>query len=230
MGEELLTRNVAVDPAAFFAAAKRRLQPMLRRASLAGDCAELMVDLHCRVEAALQPLDCSQVACAAGCGSCCRVNVAVLLPEAVAVVNYLNQIPSPGSAELAARVRELYRRTAGLDEQERLQLQAPCAFLSEQGVCQVYPVRPLLCRSVTSTDPAACRAALTTTALEQAPSVLMNLQQKALCEAAFIALAETARELNLDDRSTTLTTAVYHLLEQPDLAEAWLAGESVPQG
>jgi Fe-S-cluster containining protein len=213
---------------AFFERLRQQLRPALERAGSAADCAELMTGLYACLESELQPLDRGSIACAPGCGSCCVVNVAVLLPEAVALVEHLRHRPLAGEA-LTRGVRELYGRIGGLDEQARLALQIPCAFLSDQGECLVYPVRPLLCRSVTSTDPAACRAALTAADPAEAPPVLMSLQQKALCESAFMALAETVRALGLDDHSTTLTTAVYHLLEQPELAQSWLAGAAVPR-
>lgn len=195
-----------------------------------GDCAELMAALYRQLEQELQALDRSRIACAAGCASCCVVNVAVLMPEAIALVRYVRQIESSGpGAALSERVRGLYQKICGLSEQERLRLQLTCAFLSDQGRCLIYPLRPLMCRSVSSTDPASCRAALTAPHAAEAPSVVMNLLQKQLCDQAFIALADALRAQGLDDRSTSLNTAAYQLLHQPGLAAAWLQGGPVPQ-
>lgn len=195
------------------------------------DCAALMVALYRDLDRQLQSLDRSRLACSAGCASCCVVNVAVLMPEAIALVEHLRTVlPAGISLELAERVGAHYREVRGRDEQERLSLQACCAFLDDQGTCLVYPLRPLMCRSVSSTDPATCRAALTAADPEIAPPVLMNLHQKQRCDAAFIDLAQTVAKQGLDDRSTTLTSAVYHLLAQPGLAAAWLEGGPVPRG
>lgn len=194
------------------------------------DCAEWMAALYRQLEGELQALDRSRIACAPGCASCCVVQVAVLMPEAIALVRHLRQIASSAAgAAIKERVEALQRQIGGLNAQERLQRQLPCAFLSAQGSCLVYPLRPLMCRSVTSTDPANCRAALTATAAGEAPPVVMNLQQKQRCDRVFIALADAVRAQGLDDRSTSLNSAVYHLLQQPELASAWLQGGPVPQ-
>lgn len=195
------------------------------------DCAAMMLALYRDLDRQLHGLDRSRVACAAGCASCCVVNVAVLMPEAIALVEHVRHaLPAELSLALAQRVAAHHRQVRGLNEQQRLSLQAGCAFLSAQGNCLVYPLRPLMCRSVSSTDPASCRAALAAADPEAAPPVLMNLQQKQLCDDAFIHLAQTLATLGLDDRSTTLSTAVYHLLQQSGLAAAWLQGGQVPQG
>lgn len=194
------------------------------------DCAAMMRALYRDLDHQLHGLDRARVACAAGCASCCVVNVAVLMPEAIALVDHVrNGLPAGFSHELAQRVAAHYGQVRGLNEQQRLSLQASCAFLSGQGTCLVYPLRPLMCRSVSSTDPASCRAALTAADPEAAPPVLMNLQQKQLCDTVFIELAQAMVTQGLDDRSTTLGTAVYHLLQQPGLAAAWLQGGPVPQ-
>lgn len=195
------------------------------------DWASWMQALYRDLDRQLNALDRSRVACTAGCASCCVVNVAVLMPEAIALVEYLRKTLPPGrSVELTERIGEHFREVRGLSEQERLSLQASCAFLDAQGTCQVYPLRPLMCRSVSSVDAARCRAALTATDPSSAPPVLMHLQQKQLFDAAFIELAQTLADQGLDDRSTTLTTAVYRLLVQPELAAAWMEGGEVPSG
>lgn len=194
------------------------------------DCAEWMAALYRQLEEELQTLDRSRIACAPGCASCCVVEVAVLMPEAIALVRHLRQIETPAvGAAMKERVEALQRQIGGLNAQQRLQRQLSCAFLSAQGSCLVYPLRPLMCRSVTSTDPANCRAALTTAAAGEAPPVVMNLQQKQRCDRVFIALADAVRAQGLDDRSTSLNRAVYQLLQQPELAASWLQGGPVPQ-
>lgn len=193
-------------------------------------CAEWMAALYRHLEVELQALDRSRIACAAGCADCCVVDVAVLMPEAIAVVEFLRQLESSGAgAAMRERVAALDRTIGGLNAQERLRLQLPCAFLSDRGSCLIYPMRPLMCRSVSSTDPASCRAALTAQDEASAPPVVMNLQQKQLCDQAFFALAEVLKGRGLDDRSASLNSMVYHLLRQPQLAAAWLQGGPVPQ-
>ncbi len=218
------------DTMSFYDLLRQQVRSRLERARRADDCAKLLCGLHQVLEAQLHRLDRSHLDCAPGCGSCCRINVAVLMPEAGAVMEYLQrQLPPGERQELAERVAGLYRQVGGLDEAGRLQRQLACAFLDGQGNCRIYPVRPLMCRSVTSTDAAACVAALGVHDPDLAPPVVMHLEQKQFCDAAFLALADAVAELGLDDRSTTLTTAVHNLLRQPTILSDWLAGGPVPR-
>lgn len=173
----------------------------------------------------------SHIACAAGCGVCCMVNVAVLFPEAVAIVEYLRQALEPQSlACLVGRIGSLYRKIQWLDDEERIFLRRPCAFLDDAGCCSIYPVRPLLCRSVTSTDPKRCRQAIAMQPLGESEPILMNLFQKALMEAAYRGMGLALEEAGMDSHGVKLTVAVKHLLEEPGRAAEYLAGAAVPRG
>src|SRR5689334_21615756 len=91
----------------------------------------------------------ANVACRAGCSSCCRVNVAHLR-------NDFTDLERGALVErLAARAAE----AGALTDEARWAARLPCALLDGAGRCSVYAVRPLRCRSFHSTDAAACRAA-----------------------------------------------------------------------
>ena len=62
----------------------------------------------------------------------------------------------------------------GYYEEERIMARQPCAFLDGSGSCSIYPVRPLLCRSITSTDADACREALSMLALGENQPISYN--------------------------------------------------------
>jgi Fe-S-cluster containining protein len=177
----------------------------------------------------LDPAESAHIACRAGCGTCCRVNVAVLFPEAVAILEYAGgHFPPQEMARLKSRVDDLYRSVRWLDDEERLFLRRPCAFLDEGGNCSIHPVRPLLCRSVTSTDPERCRQAVALPALGETPAVLMNLFQKTLMEAAFRGIGEALAAAGMDARGMTLTAAVKLLLDRPEAVGNYLAGAPLP--
>lgn len=179
-------------------------------------------------ELAKHPLEDIKLACRAGCGSCCMLNVAVLFPEVVAIVDYvLKSWPPERLRTLIRRLDQLYRRVAGLDDEARLALREHCAFLDEEGLCSIYPVRPLICRSVTSTDAERCREALLEPWPGAARPVFMYLTQKHLMEAAFIGLGNALEETWFDARSGQLTVGVQHLLENPGLKEHFLAKRPV---
>lgn len=166
------------------------------------------------------------IACRAGCGSCCVVNVSVLFPEAVAIAGYLERhVPEPARTRHRERLDALFRDSRWLDDEERLFLRRPCAFLDEAGSCAVYPVRPLLCRSVTSVDAEDCRQAIAFSALGEDRAVRMNLLQKGLMEAAYAGVGRALEGAGLDGRGARLTVAVKRLLDDPGLAGRLAAGE-----
>ena len=172
-----------------------------------------------------------RIACAEGCGTCCVVNVAVLYPEAVAIAEYLRRTRSAAELEtLTERLEELYRQVVWLDDDERVMLRRPCVFLDEAGNCSVYPVRPLLCRSMTSTSAEGCRQAIASQAFGENTPILVNLFQKDLMDEAFKASGRALSALGLDGRGVKLTVAMRQLLSESGAVEAYLAGGAVPSG
>jgi len=168
------------------------------------------------LSAGLSASDSDMIACTAGCGSCCRVNVATLSPEAHNIAAYLRLTCSAAELEqLRGRMHRMLVVISGLDDDERIATNQPCVFLDHLGSCSIYPVRPLLCRSVTSTCADTCRAALSCDMLDESGSgtVVMNLFQKDLMDTAFNTLAQLWNERGGDSRSRELTAAVYSMLQ-----------------
>ena len=171
----------------------------------------------------------SRVACGPGCGSCCVLNVAVLMPEAVAITWFLQRrFSTEELSVIRARLQELLRETRWLDDEERLFLRKPCAFLDERGSCMIHAVRPLLCRAITSTDPELCRDAIAMVPLNGAPSVEMDLFQKKLIETVYCELAGALEYLGLDHRPRRLSSVVLALLAEPEMVALYASGENVP--
>jgi Fe-S-cluster containining protein len=161
----------------------------------------------------LKASDGGMIACSAGCGSCCRVNVATLRPEAHNIAAYLRRTRTAAELDqLDQRMRQLLVVISGLDDDERIATHQPCVFLDQHGNCSIYPVRPILCRSITSTCADACRAALCDNMFEETGAVMMNIFQKDLMDTAFTVLAQLWQENGGDSRSIELTAAVYPLL------------------
>lgn len=159
--------------------------------------------------------DASRIACGPGCAHCCVVSVAVLRPEAVTIVAYLERKLSAGHfLALAQKVDTLAAELRWLDEEERIRQRRPCALLDGAGNCSVYPVRPLLCRGLTSVDPETCRQAVELLPLEEAPPVTVNLFQSFLYNQAFLALAQAMANAGLENGSRELTAAIKALLDE----------------
>jgi Fe-S-cluster containining protein len=159
--------------------------------------------------------DATLIACGPGCAHCCVVYVAVLRPEAATIVAYLERKLSASEfLALQQKVDALYAAIRWLDEEERIRWRQPCALLDEDGTCSVYPVRPLLCRGMTSIDPETCRQAIELLPLGDAPPVTVNLFQSFLFNQAFIALARAMENAGLENRSMEMTAAIKALLDE----------------
>ena len=156
--------------------------------------------------------DRSLIACAAGCQSCCVVNVSITLLEGISIVSFLRQLDSSTLAQIASILDKLWRDVRGLDDDERLLTRRKCAFLDDQGWCLIYPVRPLFCRSVTSTDVELCRAAVTGQAFGEQQPVMMHQFQLQLYKTLFLGVADGLAEAGLDGRSFQLCGLIRYLL------------------
>ena len=118
----------------------------------------------------------------------------------------------------------LWRDVRGLDDDDRIFVRRSCAFLDESGKCGIYQVRPILCRSVTSTSAQSCREALANKLLGNEDGVLMNQFQQNLYECLFSGVAAAMEEAGLDGRSFQLAGLIRYLLKTPDAGTEWLQG------
>lgn len=165
------------------------------------------------------------MACGPGCPYCCVLNVAILLPEALVIADWLNQqLPAARLADLRARLAAHCCRARWMEDEERIFQKAACPFLDGAGNCSIHQVRPLVCRGAASFDRDSCRAAFSPLLAEEERQVPVDLLRQAAFDAAFMALAEVLRRHGLDDRSIELGTGVLAFLDHPDCRELFLAG------
>ncbi len=169
---------------------------------LYNDCEEVLDRYH--------PDRSARLACRAGCGDCCIVNVSLLLPEALAIVDYCNERPQK-YRELDQKLDSLWISIRGVDDEERVCMRQPCVFLDCQGRCTIYPVRPLLCRGVTSTDTEECKKSFNAYLYNEKRSVQMNLFQHELYMTAYLGLGEGLEDRGMDGRGFELTGIVRYL-------------------
>ncbi|QAR32989.1 YkgJ family cysteine cluster protein [Geovibrio thiophilus] len=165
------------------------------------------------------------IACRVGCAHCCVVYITVLLPEAVNIARYLRE---QGEAErLIPLLVERVRETMWTEEQDWSLLGKKCIFLDKSGGCSVYPVRPLLCRAVTSVSAEDCHEALTARIMGEEKPILMNLAVKKNYEQAFRAMAGAMEKCGMDSAGLELTRAVLCALRHDDIAERLGKGEKI---
>ena len=171
--------------------------------------------------------DRSLLACGVGCQDCCVVNVSITLLEGIAISRFIQQWEQTKRTEVEQKLDALWGAVRGLEDDERLMLRKKCAFLDEQGGCTIYPVRPLFCRSISSTDVTACRAAVTGEVFGETEPVMMHQFQLQLYKTAFSGVADGLEQAGLDGRSFQLCGLVRYLLAHPGQDEELLVEASL---
>lgn len=192
------------------------------------DLADALAGVAAAVEA---PLTGRPAACGPGCPYCCVVNVSVLLPEAAVIADWLrhrSRHSTEGQAELLQRLAAQAVRVRWMADDERIHRQQHCAFLDGDGACSIHPVRPLVCRAVTSLDRQACQIAMNPAELDADGLVPMDCYRKQLFDAAFCGVAKALERHGLTSRSIELTTGVVAFLREPGLTGLLLGGKPLP--
>ncbi len=87
----------------------------------------------------------TQLQCQQGCHGCCQAGLSVSAIEAAAIRDYLRSLPLDDRARLKALLQAgtSSNRTAPAHAARN----ASCALLTQDGLCTIYPARPLVCRS-----------------------------------------------------------------------------------
>ena len=99
------------------------------------------------------------LACHKGCGTCCQLQVVATAPEVLMVVRYVRAMAGGFKrvgVDLDSRLAEAGPAEAPAHP---MALGRDCPFLAE-GLCVIYPVRPMACRGHASFDKEACVSAL----------------------------------------------------------------------
>lgn len=91
-----------------------------------------------------------KTACRAGCSWCCSLVAESSVPEVLAIARYLRE--TLDADQLAVCLSEIER----VLEERRSGRRPQCPLLKD-GLCTVYPIRPLTCRAWNSYDADACR-------------------------------------------------------------------------
>ncbi len=170
-------------------------------------------------------------ACKAGCGWCCHQQVGVSVPEAIRVAAHLAALPEDERAPLVAALRTVDGQTRGMSTGERARSGLPCPFLGADGACRIYAVRPLRCRGLHSIDAGFCKACHDQPeemgrklAAGELKPVYLETPERVFDSALAGVLKALQKGAPKVLVSLELAAAVAALLDQPRLAERWLAG------
>ncbi|MBB6248929.1 hypothetical protein HDE80_004002 [Rhodanobacter sp. A1T4] len=97
-----------------------------------------------------------EVACSAGCSHCCNLYVSATASELLLIEGYIRALPTAEQDTIRMRVQIAARHAQGKSIAQRDSRRVRCPFLSAQGMCDIYPIRPLTCRAYISFDLPAC--------------------------------------------------------------------------
>lgn len=164
------------------------------------------------------------IACHAGCSWCCHMKVSLTAPELFALVEYLeNSVSELARERIKARAAELSQDPRIFSSDAKIEARIPCALLSDQGACLVYPARPLACRGYNSLDAEACRQAL------DDDGQVIEWNEPLVRESAAVALGFLAgiEDAGLAAELLELTSGLHIALSEPNALQRWLAGEPV---
>jgi Fe-S-cluster containining protein len=167
--------------------------------------------------------------CKAGCGTCCRVNVSLLLPEIFNIIEFLKANRNKDEIlHLKEHIDKVYPNIKGYDDEERMIAGVKCPFLSKDNNCSIYPVRPLLCRSITSTSAERCEQSIIDIVFGTETPIIMNLKQQEYYDELYLYLAKFLYENNLDDRGIRLIESLYFILNDKYNYEDFISGKEIP--
>ncbi len=169
-------------------------------------------------------------ACRAGCGWCCHQQVGITSLEAIRIAAHLRDLAPETAAELVENLRRVNSQTQGLSTGQRAQSRLACAFLSIDGNCRIYPVRPLRCRGLHSIDANFCAASHQDPAgmrikLEagQLRPVYLSVPES-IFDSALSGVLMALKKLKMTLVSLELHAAVSALVDDPKQARRWMAG------
>ncbi|UOD35705.1 YkgJ family cysteine cluster protein [Deferribacteraceae bacterium V6Fe1] len=147
-----------------------------------------------------------EIDCKAGCGYCCILNIATLEPEIKNIINYVNKnFDKNKRIELKEKIQENYVMIFGLDDEERISIRRRCVFLDESASCGIYPVRPILCRSVTSISAESCKEVIAAASFGENVPIISNLYVKDIYVTLFNAVSKYVDEKDGEAKSRKLT-------------------------
>jgi len=201
----------------------------LKEASSGADVAATVVQSWALAEQLLddqlyEPLP-KPIACHAGCSHCCTYSRIETTPvEMITLAWWLRgNLKAERLDDLRNRIAIMDKITNGLSLADRSFAGLDCALL-ENGQCSVYTMRPLDCKGFESMSEDICRSALPQGKYSQIP---LNQPRKEAMKSARKGLQKASRACGFDAVNVELTAGLHIALKTPDIAERWLAGESL---
>jgi Fe-S-cluster containining protein len=174
------------------------------------------------LESLPEPLDCKP-----GCHYCCFNLPVVTPPEALLVGYHVEQtFTAEEKKEVNDRIEKIIERIDGISPYEvaMMRHELPCIFLKD-AMCMIYKVRPVVCRTCTSTDAEHCRMIFESR--NHRAWLKCYRQIREIFQTVHSRLVDHCRAMGCQADALPLPEAVKDYFRHPEPIEAWLLGEIV---
>lgn len=153
--------------------------------------------------------------CKKGCSMCCHLKVEIFPPESFRIANYVRSLPDVRAQEIIKKLRAQadYAKETYYTEYNR-----PCTFLSPEGACEIYSIRPHNCRAYLSKSVAACESSRD--AIED--NMLKSAEERLKAD-----MVDVYKSKKCDMHGAELALSTLMALENEHLQEEWANGSQV---
>jgi len=169
-----------------------------------------------------EPLDCKP-----GCHYCCFNLPMVTPPEALLIGYHVeHNFTNQKKKETSDRINKVLERINGISPYEiaMMRHELPCIFL-EDGMCMVYLVRPVVCRTCTSTSAEHCKMIFDTRNHRARLRCYQKLRE--IFHTVHSRLANHCLEMGCQSDPLPLAEATRDYFNHPEPIKAWLQSEIV---
>lgn len=207
------------------------VNPAVARLDGSDDLNALVDDVVGKVEAMIdrsipRPPETKLLACRAGCAFCChQFEVHASALEVLRIADHVQKtFDEPRRAALQTRLDDIDAKRADVPLAQWAFHPQPCPLL-EDGRCGIYPVRPLVCRSVTSFDVDACK----TRGERPGGAVVIPVHAmiQVVARAAKTIFLRASEEAPGGGGMLDLARGLKVALALPDAARRWIRGERI---
>ena len=169
-----------------------------------------------------KPLDCKP-----GCHYCCYNLPVVTPPEALLMGHYVAQtFTDHEKYTILDRIGKILKRIGGLSAYDVAMIRhtLPCIFL-EDAMCMVYEVRPVVCRTCTSTSADHCKMIFETRNHRARLRCYQHIRE--IFQTIHSQLMDRCRKMECQAGAMPLPEGIRDYFKHPSSIDAWLQGEIV---
>lgn len=166
----------------------------------------------------------AQIACRAGCGSCCSVPVDVQAHEVFFAAQHIQLNFPPEDLEIVLERLAAHRQGfAALPPGVRELTRQPCALL-ENGSCTIYEGRPEICRAHHASDVTVCEAYEHDADVDHTKVYIPALRARMF--AVMLGMDEALEGAGFDDRAYDFGSALHEALTDSRALPRWMRREA----